>query len=368
MNNSELKLIWIGPLVPSKYLKNWRAVSPAAVKWQKNLLKGLIKNNVDLEWIYYRPDAYWPKGRLFPWTVSLKNDLNYAVNQIKYVNLPGYRNLSIKKNLSKILKKINIKKNQSPAIISYNAPIWMKHIFSDCKVRSKFNCIYLVADEKAPKGADGYIFLSYDFYQRYNCNNLKLHLDGAIYPKVKDSLLNKKFKSKKKTIFFYSGSLGKWGGAKILLDAMNLIKRDDFELWISGFGDENFFKKAAQKDVRIKYLGLLTDNNLQNAYKKANIFLNPRPFAIAGNENNFPSKLFDYLAWKKPIISTWTKGLSPEYRKILNVVEDSPIAFARAMIKYIGVKQRYINRHHNWFKKKTWDNQAIKIINFLNEI
>ena len=180
--------------------------------------------------------------------------------------------------------------------------------------------------------------------------------------------MQKLTETKRKTIFLYSGSLGKWGGTKMLLDAMTLIKRDDFELWISGFGHTTAFKKYLPKDKRIKYLGLLTDDQLHDAYQAANVFLNPRPVNMPGNENNFPSKIFDYLAWKKPIISTWTKSLSPEYREVLHITEDNPLAFSSAMISYIGIEQVNINQHEKWFKEKTWRKQAISLLSFLKKI
>ena len=364
------KFFWVGPMIPSAYLNTWIAASPAAMKWQKHLVDALVKEGADLEWLYYRPDPYWPKGRLLPWQKSLIPDINYKNRQISYVNLPFYRNLSIKNNFRKILKDIIKSRDARPLIvISYNAPSWMEDIFSDHNIRSQFICTYLIADNVAPKGADGYAFLSYDFFQRYIYSNKKLHLDGAVYPKVKRSFLKKSTEVKRKTIFLYSGSLGKWGGTKMLLDAMALIKQDDFELWISGFGDTTIFNKSLpQKDKRIKYLGLLTENELHDIYEEADVFLNPRPVNMPGNENNFPSKLFNYLSWKKPIISTWTKSLSPEYREVLHITENNPLAFSSAMTSYIGIEQDDKNKHEEWFKEKTWKKQAISLMSFLERI
>ena len=371
IENLQLKprFFWVGPMIPSKHLNTWSSASPAAMKWQRHLVDALVKEGADLEWLYYRPDSYWPKGRLLPSREFLNSNSTYSNRQIPYVNLPGYRSLSIKNNFRKLLKNIMDSRDARPLIvISYNAPSWIEDVFSDHNIRSQFIYIYLIADDVAPKGADGYAFLSYDFFQRYIHSNKKLHLDGAVYPKVKKPFLKKSTEVKRKTIFLYSGSLGKWGGTKILLDAMTLIKRDDFELWISGFGHTTAFKKSLPKDKRIKYLGLLTDDQLHDAYQAANVFLNPRPADMLGTENNFPSKIFDYLAWRKPIISTWTKGLSPEYREVLHITEDNPLAFSSAMTSYIGIEQEDTNKHEKWFKEKTWKKQAISLLSFLEKI
>ena len=372
IENLQLKprFFWVGPMIPSKHLNTWTSASPAAMKWQRHLVDALVKEGADLEWLYYRPDSYWPKGRLLPWREFLNSSSTYNNRQIPYVNLPGYRSLSIKNNFRKLLKNIMDSRDARPLIvISYNAPSWIEDVFSDHNIRSQFTCIYLIADDVAPKGADGYAFLSYDFFQRYIHSNKKLHLDGAVYPKVKRPFLKKSAEVKRKTIFLYSGSLGKWGGTKMLLDAMALIKQDDFELWISGFGDTTIFNKSLpQKDKRIKYLGLLTENELHDIYEEADVFLNPRPVNMPGNENNFPSKLFNYLSWKKPIISTWTKSLSPEYKEVLHIAEDNPLAFSSAMTSYIGIEQDDKNKHEEWFKEKTWKKQAISLMSFLERI
>lgn len=358
----KFKLIWFGPMVPQKYLKNWRSTSPAAVKWQKHLLNALVKNKVDIEMVYYRAESYWPKGKLFPSNEFLKNDFKYKSKQIKYINFPGFRNLSIRYSVNKILKKICYKNYEFQVIISYNAPSWMEILLRKEKIRSKFKCIYIVADTKIPKGADGYIFLSYYLFNKYKFIN-KLHLDGAIYPKKESKLKKISFN---KTIFLYSGSFGKWAGLKLLLDSINLIKEEKFELWITGRGKDEFIKKASRKDHRIKYLGFLSENQIQKIYSRADVFINTRLPKMPENNFNFPSKLFDYLAWNKPIISTWTKSLSPEYKNLLDIVEDDPLSIARAIQKYTK-KKSYFKKNKNLLRKK-WYYEGKKLINFLNEV
>jgi hypothetical protein len=147
---------------------------------------------------------------------------------------------------------------------------------------------------------------------------------------------------------------------------MNYIKDDKLELWISGRGDNKLIKLAVKKDKRIKFLGLLSNNRLQNTYNRVDIFLNPRPVNMPGNEINFPSKLFDYLAWDKPIISTWTKSLSPIYKKVLHVVDDNPVAIAFAMSSYLKVKK--FSKTKDLINKKSWPRQAGKLINFVKKI
>lgn len=369
ISQKKFKILWIGPFIPSKYSVNWPASSPAASKWQKHLVQGMTKLNCDIEWIYYRPDSYWPKGRLFPSREMISFDTSFKTIQVDYLNLFGLRNFTKKFFLKRILKyKKKISNNSKPVIlITYNAPKWINEIFLDKTISKDFFQIYLLADDKKPNIGDGYVFLSNHNYKKCK-HNKKLHLDGGIYPKIDKLNLQKSLNKSNKTIFLYSGSMHKWGGVEILLKSLKLIKDNNFELWISGLGDATKIKMASLADKRIKFYGLLPDHQLNHLYQKATVFLNPRPIKMPGNEYNFPSKLFDYLAWKKPIISTWTKSLTAEYKNILHITKDNPKDFANAMVLYINNKQKKLKVNKNFEKKKNWENQAQRLILFLNKV
>ena len=363
------KVLWIGPFIPSDNIKNWLAASPAAMKWQKHLFDALVEEHVDMSWLYYRPDSYWPKGRLFPSKINIPSKIVNYENQIHYLNTFGLRDFTLQKSLEKILNKKAKLNNFEPLIIvSYNGPKWMKKIFLNKNIRSKFFCMYIVADEEVPAGADGYIFLSYDSFKKYNKSLNKLHLDGAVYPSHILQNVKKLNNKKKKTIFFYSGSFFKNTGLEILLEAIDLLKERNFELWISGSGNDRFIKSAMKTDNRIKFLGLLSNNQLLNAYKKADIFLNPRPVNMKSNDISFPSKLFDYLRWNKPIISTCTKSLDPKYKEILDIVEDDPVSIALAIRSYLEGKKYSKKKNKEWIRNKNWNNEAKKLKEFLKKI
>ena len=68
----DFKILWIGPMIPEKHISDWKYVSPAAIKWQKYFLNSLKKKKVNIEFLYYRPDKYWPVGRLLPSWVKFR--------------------------------------------------------------------------------------------------------------------------------------------------------------------------------------------------------------------------------------------------------------------------------------------------------
>jgi hypothetical protein len=197
------KIFWIGPLIPSYCFKGWLAASPAAMKWQKHLFEALIDKGIDIEWIYYRPDPYWPRGRLLPSIAKIQLKTIFKKQEINYVNILGLKNFTLKKSLQRILKtKTN--SFQPLIIISYNSVKWINKIFLDKNINKKFICIYIIADLELLKGANGYVFLSYDSFKKYNKDDNKLHLDGAVYPSDQVQSFQKSNKKKNKFIFFYS--------------------------------------------------------------------------------------------------------------------------------------------------------------------
>jgi hypothetical protein len=76
------KIFWIGPLIPPYCFKDWLAASPAAMKWQKHLVEALVEKGIDAEWLYYRPDPYWPIGRLLPSISKIQFKTTFKKNRL----------------------------------------------------------------------------------------------------------------------------------------------------------------------------------------------------------------------------------------------------------------------------------------------
>lgn len=105
--------------------------------------------------------------------------------------------------------------------------------------------------------------------------------------------------------FMYSGLLSKVTGVDILLDAMKQLADEEIELWISGKGDlESLVKTVAERDHRIKYLGHMEYSEYKKHLGQADVLVNPRNMSLPENQNNFPSKIMEYLAVGKPIVSS----------------------------------------------------------------
>jgi hypothetical protein len=363
---NNLKIIWLGPYVSPKYLNLWKAVSPAANKWQYYLLKSLIQIGQDIEFLFYRPESYWPKGKFLPSKIKYPIDILKNKQETFYINSPFLRNLTMTNTLKKKLYKIIQNNNsQTLIVISYNETEWTKKIFTDKVIKANFLRIYIVADDAIPKDADAYVFLSYGVFKKKKYYN-KLFLDGAPYHL--DSKFNTKKIFNRKKIFLYSGSLYKYTGIRLVFEALEYIKDKNFEVWICGPGYNKMLGLALKKDKRIKFFGLVSEKRFNNICRKVDVFLNPRANNTKSSEISFPSKLFDYILWNKPIISTWTKSLSPMYKKILHIVDHDAFSIALAMTSYLDEKNNFKSNNKEIMKKKGWIDQARRLVFFIKRI
>ena len=106
-------------------------------------------------------------------------------------------------------------------------------------------------------------------------------------------------------IFMYAGILEKVTGLDLLLEAFMQLPDAGCELRISGKGSmEETVREAARKDPRIKYLGFLAYEEYLGCLEQADVLVNPRNMHMEENRNNFPSKIMEYLATGREILST----------------------------------------------------------------
>ncbi|SUD59722.1 glycosyl transferase group 1 protein [Ectopseudomonas oleovorans] len=113
--------------------------------------------------------------------------------------------------------------------------------------------------------------------------------------------------------FFYSGTLAKRYGIKLLLDSFLMIK-EDCELWICGDGDgRSEVEKYAKCDSRIKYFGQLPRSSVLELQKEATFLVNPRPPEGEYTRYSFPSKILEYMSSGRPVIMFRLEGIPSEY-------------------------------------------------------
>lgn len=116
------------------------------------------------------------------------------------------------------------------------------------------------------------------------------------------------------SIILYTGTLRQIFGVMNLLEAFEIGKFTNTELWICGSGEaENDVRKCAQRNSRIKYLGLLNINEVRELQKRATILVNPRTSMGEYTKYSFPSKTLEYLLTGKAVVMNKLPGIPEEY-------------------------------------------------------
>ena len=144
-----------------------------------------------------------------------------------------------------------------------------------------------------------------------------------------------------KIAVMYSGALHLRHGIPELLDAMKLLD-DNYELWLTGDGNAvELIRQREKEDPRIRFFGYLpTRQDLLNKQAQATMLISPRRDTEEASRYCFPSKLFEYMASGRPVISCYLDGIPEEYRAYLHELSGvSPEEIAKTIRQVAGIPE-----------------------------
>ena len=131
----------------------------------------------------------------------------------------------------------------------------------------------------------------------------------------------------------YFGSHSDYAGLKDLLEAFMAAPHLKLVLSIAGEGSKTGdLKRYATADPRIEWVGFFNERkDLGQWASSCHVLVNPRP-AGYGNENNFPSKIFDYVQLGRPVLSSATPTLKHAFGDLVMWYDaDIPNALSEAL-------------------------------------
>lgn len=206
-----------------------------------------------------------------------------------------------------------------------------------------------------------------------------LRVDGGVGESVVQNLpkMIKEKASHKDSplVLMYAGSLSPWNCVRLMLEYMEVNRNADVELWIAGVGPEGkAVEEAAEKDGRIKYLGLLRQKELYEAYSAADVLLNLRDVTDPGLKYHYPSKTFEMLAMGKPTIMSDLSHTKEMYGEYCKVIEGSDARSFAKGVEYFrkmttGMRREYGKRAKDFIlNNRRWSTWGTKIGEFLEGI
>ncbi len=112
----------------------------------------------------------------------------------------------------------------------------------------------------------------------------------------------------------YAGTLAKQYDILDLVYAFQKVDDPRARLQICGDGDAvNEIREAEKRDNRIKYLGIMNQEELADLYCKASLLVNPRKKGKGFTLYSFPSKTIDYMLAGRPVLCQQLEGIPSEY-------------------------------------------------------
>lgn len=166
------------------------------------------------------------------------------------------------------------------------------------------------------KEVNGVIALTDRLAQEFAPRVPHLRMEGIAKPLTHHGYSSVRPASGHRTVVYAGGLRAEYGVAS-LLESVARSERD-WHLSIYGRGPlmEQVIATAAS-DPRVFYGGLADEAQLANAYSAADLLVNPRPTTDDFTLYSFPSKLLEYLASGRPVLSTRLPGVPGEYEPYL---------------------------------------------------
>lgn len=175
---------------------------------------------------------------------------------------------------------------------------------------------------------------------KYLAVNYAPKTPSLVFPGIANKDLLIKLKTlhsinKKNTVFTvaYAGGLNEIYGINSLINAVQNYTSTPIILKLYGRGDqEDLIISISRTNANVVYKGFLEQEKLIPELLNADLLINPRPSKGNVSIESFPSKLIEYLALGKPVLTTKLQSIPNEYQHLFYYINDeSPMGIAKAI-------------------------------------
>ncbi len=363
-----MRFIICGTLLPPEVEQILPGASPAAGKYLRNMERALLRKGIEVIEMSYvaipgAKEAYEKAG---------KSDKDIT-----------YKDKTIIRSIRDYQKKVIRTLQKDDVVVFYNIVYFDLGLVKKIKKRGN-KAILILADFTDSLSENGSIkrwvvsrfiareFKKFDYgvalserAKRFFSPNAKLIvMEGGInYSDYED------YKPAKKSDivrFMYAGTLSVVTGTDILLDAISRFEDGNVEFYISGKGElaDRVFEEA-EKDKRIKYLGFVSDKQYYELLSNVDVLINPRNMELLQNQNNFPSKVLEYLATGREVISTKFPGWE-KFEDNFHFYEGGAEVLLSEIIKMLSENLRLHYDINRWKAKEyDWEKQVEKMLSLI---
>lgn len=309
-----MKVLFCGTMVPDNIEYQTEGISAAGSRFQNNMVKNMKEMGHEIFQCSFIAVPMSVEARTF-----LEKKAKIEENRVQYV----FKGKSLIASISEYYKKVLEILNSVDIVICYNIVYaWLllpylsrgkrkKNIvvladYSDSiSYKGIISKLYAKLQLRSMRQFDTVVGLSANICSKLKERQKFILMEGGIDQAFYDVFSYQTKRNSSPYILMYSGLLSQVTGLDLLLEVMRQEGRQDIKLVITGKGPlEKEVRQAAMADIRICYKGHLTYEEYMEQLQNADVLINPRNMNIPENQNNFPSKIMEYLATGKAILST----------------------------------------------------------------
>lgn len=251
-----------------------------------------------------------------------------------------------------------------PVTIAKDTRKWWWNMFFKMRVHSQQNSI---------KQYDGFVFLTKYMNDKYNpLQKPYIVMEGSVDYKFKSQPI---LQTNAPRIVMYAGAVEAEYGFDTLLKAFMELPIKDVELHI--YGDGKFIQQLLayqEQDTRIKYMGVVSNEDIIKAEQQATLLVNPRLSNQELVKYSFPSKTTEYMLSGTPVLTTKLCGIPEEYYSHLYTFDEESIeGFKDKLLETLSLtsgelQQKGMKAQRFVLENKSNIKQAHRIEQFFEEI
>ena len=225
--------------------------------------------------------------------------------------------------------------------------------------------------QKALKKYDSFVFLTKQMNDIYNpLNKPFIVMEGSVDCTFTP---NNQITKQQPNIIMYAGAIEAEYGFNELVQAFMKLSNPNVELHIYGAGKfVNTLIQYTHKDNRIKYMGVVNNEQIVDAEQRATLLVNPRLTHQDFVKYSFPSKTSEYMLSGTPLLTTKLPGIPNEYFDYLYTFNDETIdGMTRTMQEIISLPSEELQRKGRGAQKFVLENknniiQSKRLIDFFH--
>lgn len=308
-------------------------------KFHRLICEGFVSNGMQVEAVSAIPMSRKISDKLF-WNEKKESVNGVEYNYLPFINIPIIRQLCIMFFTFYNVIKLSVLNGKTNIFV---CDILNTTISTTTLILAKIfkrKCVAIVTDLPRDIGSDksiskkineffqskydAYIILTEAMNQIVNPKRKKYEVIEGIANIQMNNISNELEEKYKEKICIYAGGLYSKYGVETLINAFMKIQDKDVRLHLYGEGE--LVEKIKQiNNTKIRYFGVVPNNQVVKEEIKATLLINPRFTNEEYTKYSFPSKNMEYMSTGTPILTTKLPGMPKEYYKYIYMFEDESV-------------------------------------------